>query len=363
MRFLRVGSSSAIVLAVAVLAGCGGGGGGGGSTGGPVPIPSTPTPTIAPTQAPAAGGYVTPSGGVTQLGPASTFSSSLLGASTDGTLVVQSAESPAEPPASSATLTEYDVTVTESAAGQKPSSLRRASSAGARPESLALYRPRMDVRESALRAAAKRTVAGFGPRIALNGTPALRRPSSFSQGASRVFHVQQGAITGVNGSCTPPQQSVGGDCYLAVTATLQYVSAHGYVWVDNSIDASYGFSAADYQATGAAMDNDYAIETDVFGPAFFSTNNGYTQCDSSGNPLPQSSYQPRVDLSGSDPHISILVTRALEGTGEGGYFDSTNLVNDQELNCPTHGVHVPSNDLPLIVLEADKFPATSGTVT
>ena len=104
------------VFAAAVLAACGGGGGGGGSTGGPPPVNVTPTP--APTATPGPN-FVKGVSGVAQIPPnaSNTFSSSMLGASTDGTFVIQSADTPARPTGSSFTLTEYNVTASESAAG------------------------------------------------------------------------------------------------------------------------------------------------------------------------------------------------------------------------------------------------------
>ncbi|HEY6234145.1 MAG TPA: hypothetical protein VIW69_03440, partial [Candidatus Elarobacter sp.] len=340
------------VFAAAVLAACGGGGGGGGSTGGPPPVTTTPTPFP----------YVAPAGGVTQLGPGSPFSSSLLAASTDGTFIVQSGDAPAEPPASSATLTEYDVTVAESAAGQKPSSAKRTASVFAawHADGVAQppYRLNMDFRASQLRRIAARALSALThTRI----TQSVRHASSFAQGATHTFHVLQGTITGTGGTCTPPQLSAGGQCYLDVVATLQSVSAHGYVWVDNAFDASYGFASADWTATGQRFDAAYARETVAFGPAFFNAVNGYTQCDASGTQLPPGSYQPPVDLSGTDPHISLLVTRALENTGEGGYFYGGDLANDQEENCAFKSAgHVPSNALPLVVLGADKYQLQAG---
>jgi hypothetical protein len=351
MKLLGVRPALAVaVFAAAVLAACGGGGGGGGSTGGPPPVTTTPTPFP----------YVAPAGGVTQLGPGGMFSSSLLAASADGTFIVQSGDAPAEPPASSATLTEYDVTVAESAAGQKPSSVKRTASSVAvsRPDGVARlpYRLTMDFRAPQMRQLAARTIGTLGhTRI----TQSFRHASSFAQGASHVFHVMQGTITGTGGTCTPPQQSAGGQCYLDVTATLQYVSSHGYVWVDNAFDASYAFTAADWPATGQKFDAAYARETVAFGPAFFHAVNSYNQCDSTG--APTTTPQPPVDLSGSDPHVSLLVTRALENTGEGGYFYSGDLANDQELNCVFKTGHVPSNALPLVVLGADKYQLSAGT--
>ena len=324
----------------------------------------TPTPTITPTATPtpASAGYVPPSGGVTQLGPNATdvFSSSLLSASTDGTFVVQSADAPAEPSGAASPLTEYDVSVSESAAGQKPSSAgRQFASFASRADGPAMgYRARRDFGQVAVsRMSRKLSSLGYVAR----SPQTTRRTSALTVNTVRTFHVLQGTITGTGGTCASPQVTIGPYCYVDVPATLQYVSNHGYVWVDNAVDASYGLGSVDWQATGTAFDIDYAREIVAFGPAFFNSTARYTQCDAQGNTIPsQSQYTPSVDYSGSDPRISVLITKALENTGEGGYFYSGDLVNDQEQNCSFGGnQHVPSNATQVFVMGADKYGTTS----
>jgi hypothetical protein len=360
---VRVRPAFAVVV-LAALAACGGGGGGGAVPGGGGGGGGGPTPTPVPTATPSSS-YVAPTGGVTQLGPAASnqFSSSLLTPSTDGTFVVQSSDTPTAPPASATTLTEYDVTAAESAAGLKPGSQGRAFAALAtRAEGAAFgsFRPRRDSRQDSLRELAQRSTSAMARTG--RAPQSVRRTSSFSLNAVHTFHVVQGTITGSGGTCTSPQIQVGTSCYLNVTATLLFVSSHGYVWVDQGIDSSYGMGAGDWQAVGSAFDTDYAREVVAFGPAFFNQMFQYTQCDASGNPItPQSSYAPTVDYSGSDPHISILVTKALESSGEGGYFFGNDMVVDQELNCPSHGnQHIPSNALPMFVMAADKYQLSGG---
>lgn len=333
----------------------------------PTPTTPTPTPTTAPTNAPAAG-YVAPTGGVTQLAANSSnaFASSMLSASTDGTFVVQSTNTPGEA-AAGTTMTEYDVTATETAGGQVPSAARRNGAAFARAVAegaqLPGIRPRTDPRTAAL---TRRFTARSRVRTTVaRRAESVRNASSFSVGAHRVFHVDQGTITGAGSTCSAPQQQAGSDCWIDVPATLQAVSNHAYVWVDDAMasDASYKFNSNDWTTTATTFDTDYAREVAAYGPAFFQQKFVYKQCDASGNALPYpSGYSPSVDLSGSDPHISMLVTKALESTGEGGYFDFRNDLNDQELNC-SGGPHEPSNQLPMFVMGADKYPASSGGTT
>ncbi len=361
----RVRPALAVVFFAALAACGGGGGGGGGGTGGPPPPVPTPTPP--------APGYVAPSGGVTQLGSNSSnqFASSMLSASADGTFVVQSTDTPAEA-AAGTSLTEYDVTASETAAGQVPGARTRVSAnvrvaANQRApmaveRMLVPYRPRFDPRTAALTrrfTSLSRSRVPLGRRV-----ESVRTAQSFTVGSTRVFHVLQGAITGVSGSCNPPKQSQGGECYIDVPATVRAVSNHAYVWVEDAVynDSSFGYSTNDWNTTASTFDTDYARETAAYGPAFFHANGQYQQCDTTGAQLPQGSYQPPVDLSGSDPHISMLITNALAGSGEGGYFDFRNDLNDQELNCSFKGPHAPSNQLPMFVIGADKYNTGSSNV-
>ena len=344
------------VAVVAAVAACGGGGGGGGST---IPIGGVATPTPTPNPS----GYVAPTGGVTLIPPApgNKVSSSMLNASADGTFVVQSPDTPIEPPASSTTLTEYNVSASQSTAGQVPGSVLRAPAVASREDFTTRipFRPALDPHSNSLRPAAFHGRSTL--QVARGGimVQSVRRPSSL-QGDVRQFNVIQGVITGGTSSCNPPQVPVGTGCYLTVTATLQFVSNHAYVWVDKAIDSSYNMTATDWSATGTTFDADYARETAAFAPAFIpGTTSSYQQCDINGAALQPSQYAAVPDLSGTDPHISILITNALESTGEGGYFDFSSLLNDQELNCAVHP-HIPSNALAMFVIGADKYKLSSG---
>ncbi|HEY0380602.1 MAG TPA: hypothetical protein VGC72_00140 [Candidatus Elarobacter sp.] len=358
------------VFASAVLAACGGGGGGGGTGGGVAP-PVIVTPTPVPTATPPAPNFVKGVSGVAQIPQiaSNTFSSSMLGASANGTFVIQSADTPRPPSTSSFTLTEYDVTASESAAGltSSTSKARIASSTGREGTNTVLpSRPHLDPRTEMLQ-----TLQLRSPRTVVQrarSTQTMRRVSAFAVGTTRTFHVQQGTITGVGGTCTPPKIVVGSGCYIDRPTHLRSVSVHAYVWVDDAIDATYNLTQADWDATSATFDGDFARLTTAFAPAFNAglapfdgTNNTstYQQCGTNGSMLAQSfpPYQATPDLSGADPHISILVTNALENTGEGGYFDFSNDLNDQELNCS--GAHVPSNNLPMFVIASDKYGSSN----
>jgi hypothetical protein len=295
------------------------------------------------------------------------FSSSMLGASSDGTFVIQSTDSPATPTGATPTLTEYTVTASESGVNVTTSASkgRLASTVGREGVSAGMsFRPHLDPRTSALR-----PFHGRSPLTARRGggrsVQSVRRVSDFAVNTQRTFHIQQGTITGVGGTCNPPQIAVGSSCYVDRSTHLKAVGSHTYVWVDDAIDASYGLTQTDWNATSTTFDGDFARETTAFAPAFnaglasfdnTSSTATFQQCNSSGAPLAENfpPYQATPDLSGADPHISILVTNALENTGEGGYFDFLNDLNDQEINCFSHP-HVPSNNLPMFVIGADKY--------
>jgi hypothetical protein len=356
----RVRPAFAVVV-LAALAACGGGGGGGSVPGGGGGGGPTPTPAPAP-------GYVAPSGGVTLLGPSASnqFASSLLNASADGTFVVQSLDTPVEP-AAGTNLTEYDVTATETAGGQVPGSVARiavvarvaAAARGATTVEHTFappYRPGFDPRTTELN---RRFAQSRSRAVSSRRVESVRTTQSFSLSSHRVFHVIQGAITGVGGSCNPPKVSVGGECYIDVPATVQAVSNHAYVWVEDAVsaDASYGYAASDWTTAATTFDTDFARETVAFGPAFFTPVQQYSECDTSGKPV--QTQNPPVDLTGSDPHISILFTNALAANGEGGYFDFRNDLNDQQANCSFGGAHAPSNQLPMFIAGADKYSGTT----
>ncbi|HWT06724.1 MAG TPA: hypothetical protein VN224_13265, partial [Xanthomonadales bacterium] len=329
------------------------------------------------TSPPVATNYVKGVSGVAQIPQISsnTFSSSMLGASADGTFVIQSNDSPGRPSGSSFTLTEYNVTASESAAGvtTSASKARVASSVGFEGTNARLpFRSRVDALTPALQRFHGRSTLTVLPGSGGRSVQSVRRVSDLAVNSQRTFHVQQGTITGVGGTCTSPQITIGPYCYIDRSSHLLAVGSHAYVWVDDAIDASYSLTQTDWNATSATFDADFARETAAFAPAFNAglrafdgTNSGgptYTQCGANGAPLQQSfpPYKATQDLSGADPHVSILITNALENTGEGGYFDFLNMLNDQEWNCAYgSSAHVPSNNLPMFVIGTDKYGSSA----
>jgi hypothetical protein len=284
-----------------------------------------------PSAVPTAPGYVSPQAGVTQLFPTSSgvFASAILAASADGTLVVQSAETPAEPRDYTPTLMEYDVTASETAGIAGSAVLRTArgaSQAAAIPEQMS-FQPRLDPRTSAT-TLFRHARSPFGPLVRGVAPQSVLRPSAHALNDQQTFAIRTGAITGVTTACGTGQLSAGGSCYENVSAHLLAISQHGYVWVEDALSGQYGFTQADWTAVATTFDTDFAREVAAFAPAFLATNPtpSYTQCDVTGATLPKTSWLPVPDLSGNDQHISIVITAALDLTGEGGYFDFDNLL-------------------------------------
>lgn len=354
----------AALLVCAALTACGGGGGGSG----PAPLPVvTPTPVISP--APIAtltapptggGGFVPASGPITALSAVSgNFGSTMLATSTSANFIVQSGSQPAKP-SNPAALGTFTVTASEST-GLATSALTRSGAAQAR----ALATLAEAHRAAAVDGFREIPPATFGIERIVASLPRIsgdvRAPQSVRQlkanvGDQRQFTVLYSGIGGASTQCPNPVQNF--TCYVNVTATLKAVSQRAYVWVDNvSLGNPNEFPDQSVFATTAAnFDSYFAIETQAFGPGYSPANvSNFAQCDTNGNQLPQNQYQPIPDMTGVDPHISVLITDALVGTGEGGYFFGGDLIAQNILNC-SPPLRYPSNGLPMIVIGSDNYP-------
>ncbi|MFN2459366.1 MAG: hypothetical protein ABR591_01540 [Candidatus Velthaea sp.] len=342
------------VLALALLvAGCGGGGGGGSSSpAAPAPVVTTAPPVVPPNTS-----FTVATGGVTTLAanPANTFGSTLLPASTDGTFIVQSPETPAESGDANFTLLEYTVSGSESA-GQSTSAVQRAPQAAVRTsDGGAPVRVRLDPRSTTNYT---RSVLRAHPlRLGANGGRAplgVRRAQALTAGATQTFHIDQFKITGAGSTCANPV--AGFQCFVDKPSTLVSVSNFAYVWVDNAVlnNAAYNLTQTQFDAVGTDFDSVYAKETALFGQAFVSASPtpSFQQCDSSGRVIAPT---PVPDLSNTDPHISIVITNALESNGEGGYFSLANLFNEAELECASPGNIEVTNHTKMLVIGADSY--------
>ena len=117
-----------------------------------------------------------------------------------------------------------------------------------------------------------------------------------------------------------------------------------------------------FTTTASNFDQYFAIETQAYGPAFRNSptpGNSRNAMTRTGNQLPQSQFEPIPDMTGGDPHISILITDALAGTGEGGYFYSGNFFAQNILNCG-NAPRAVSDELPMVVIGSDNYTTGPG---
>jgi hypothetical protein len=357
------------VVVLAALAACGGGGGsgsvpgggGGGGGGGPTP---TPVPTATP-----GSGYVAPTGAVTLMAAtgSGTFGSALLPSSADGVMTAEVATTPTEPP-SAGSFTQYAVTVKETA-GVGTSTVSRSPESLRALQSLIRQNHQLQaadgLRERATDVAATRNLFGTlsATRTAASGARRTHAAPG-TVGQMRQFKILTSNI-GNSGGCAGGGTSGTYICNVTIPATLEAVGVHANVWVDNaSLNTLGEFTnvPAEFQTIASKFDHYYAVETAAFGAAFypggqpiqFSFNSTKGQCDPNGNPLPQSSWQA-VDLSGAGgTSIDVVITDALAGTGEGGYYDSGNEVPQQVWDCAPSPRQI-SNNTSMFVITGNNY--------
>ena len=337
----------AALLVCAVVTACGGGGSG------PAPGPVvTPTPLVT-----GGGGFIPASGPITTLSAVNgNFGSTVLPSSSSANFIVQSGSQPARPGTPS-NLATFNISASESA-GLSTSAVARAGQTQTRAADTIAEAHRAiaadGLREIPPSAFGIERIVANLPRAASNmrAPTAIRLPKA-NLGDQRQFSVLYSGIGGASTTCPNPVPNY--TCYVNVTATLKAVSQRGYVWVDNvSLANPNEFPDQSVFATTATnFDSYFATETQAFGPAFSPANvTAFSQCDSNGNTI---SPQPVPDMTGTDPHITILITDALIGTGEGGYFFGGDLISQNILNC-SPAPRYPSNGLPMLVIGSDNYP-------
>ncbi|BDE07168.1 hypothetical protein WPS_24440 [Vulcanimicrobium alpinum] len=310
-----------LVLAEALLAACGGGGSGGG--GATVPQTTATTPAA--------------SNGVTLL---SAYGSALVArvapSSNDAVVLAQAATTPTEP-SSGASLTQYAATITDAAGTTGASAQRAAASARAAELRARILENRDAERADGLR---EQTLRPERTRALLRGLTAQPARATSSTrttrtvvgtvGTQRQFFIITSNI-GNSGGCAAGTGNGQYQCAKQITATLEAAGAHGNIWVDDASLATAGEFTnvpSEFQQVAADFDRYWQIETNAFAQPFFSGAQpivfGYsstkTQCDTSGNPLPASQYTKTDLSSANNTSIDIVITDALAGTGEGGYY-------------------------------------------
>jgi hypothetical protein len=347
------------VFAAAILAACGGGGGGGTGTGGPPPVITTPTP-------PPPTGYTPPSGAITLTAATSggVFGSAITAGTANGLMTGEVASTPTEPPSGSA-ITQYSATVKETAGVGTSSTARSAESARALRALISQNHELQAadrLREQPTNPSAERRL--FHTISATRSSAAQSRRTQAAQGTvgqTRQFKIQTANI-GNSGGCAGGTSNGTYVCFVPITATLRAIGVHGNVWVDNQQSPGEYTIANEFQTIASRFDAYYATETAAFGPAFYPTSQpvAFTysaskpQCDSSGNALPQPAWQS-TDLRGANgTSIDIVITDALAGTGEGGYYTVVNEVSQQVWDCAPAPKPI-SNNTSMFVISGNNY--------
>ena len=362
------------VFAAAMLAACGGGGGGGGGSvcpafgcGGSV----VPTPTPVPTGTPASG-YVAPAGAITLMSGTAggLLGSAILPASSDGLFTVEAASTPTEPP-SGGTLPQYSVTVKETAGVGTSSAARSTQSTRALQAVIAESHQLQTadrLRERPSNVSAQRALfRSVGATRSASAQLRRTQAAPGTVGQTRQFKILTANI-GNAGGCAGGSTSGAYVCNVTITTTLRAVGSHANVWVDNAQSAGEYTIAGEFQTIATRFDSYYNIETSAFGTAFYPGSSPIlftfgaapkTQCDANGNQLPQNQWQS-VDLTGANgTSIDLVITDALAGTGEGGYYTIANELPQSVWDCGTAPKQV-SNFTSMFVITGNNYSGVGG---
>ena len=342
------------VIALSALAACGGGGGGSS----PVPpgvggVPTT-VPTAIPisvvTPVPVITGFVAATGPVTTLGGAGGFGSTIMNGANTAVFLAQNASTPAVV-GQGGSLQSSPVTISESA-GQSTSSRVRTTQAlrpaqpfvrdadfRRRPDVLDLH-DKMRVITQALRQSA------VSARSAQSIRSTKTTPQNFTVGQDYTFHLQAGNISGTST----------GPATKDIVAHLYSQSLRANVWLDknDATPAEYQSGIqADMDIVLARFEENFKTETAAFGPAYTTKNLPFEQCDANGTVL-STNIDPGTDTTGTtDPQMNIVITNALQGTGEGGYFFGADMLSQSQANCVPGTPKIVVNNLKMFVMTSD----------
>jgi hypothetical protein len=155
-----------------------------------------------------------------------------------------------------------------------------------------------------------------------------------------------GATVGTQASLWVQQGSLGGSrTNVKVPATLALQTAHGNIWIDNSIASAL---SADLAQIGADFENAYASDTAHFAmPDYPSSAPGlqpqFSSCNSSG--AKQGTTGAYI-AEPADHRINVMIVSSQNLGGLGGYFSGANYMHQSALNCLGGGYE--SNEAPFI---------------
>jgi len=174
--------------------------------------------------------------------------------------------------------------------------------------------------------------------VGVSGTVAAARtresvlPSTIRVGAQAAIWVQRGPINGSRPS-------------VPIPSTLLAQTAHGNIWIDNTIAASLESSVSQI---GADFENAYASDTAHFASPDYPANASglqpqYNACSANGSK--QGTTQAYI-TEPQDRRINVMVVNSSALGGLGGYFSVANYMPQTALNCLNGGYE--SNEAPFI---------------
>ncbi|MBV9271749.1 MAG: hypothetical protein JO165_11685 [Candidatus Eremiobacteraeota bacterium] len=313
---------AALLVSAAVLGACGGGGGGSSL----VTASQSGTNIVPP---------VSTDANITQLSATNgAISSSIRAGSHSAIIAVMSGAGDLAPAGNA--FAEDSLALTTSASGSQ--SAMRFPHAALQQRTPVEAFPADDARTQAL-------VRRMQPSV---NAPARVRTQSFI--AARV---------GTTSNIWVQKNSLGGNggAYQSVPATLEIQTAHGNIWIDDSLVSGSGssssFSAGSLSATVAQIGNDfenaYASDTAHFASADYPASApglspSYKACNADGSDA--GSTKAYIGEP-ADGRINVMIVNPSSfGAGLGGYFSSVNYMPQVALNCL--GGSYRSNEAPFI---------------
>lgn len=121
------------------------------------------------------------------------------------------------------------------------------------------------------------------------------------------------------------------NAYIQVPSTLEFTSAHGDIWVDNTLLATSGgpLTTTAIQTIGSDYDNAWASDTGKIGSPDWTSSSpdagDVTSC--AGQPTP-------IFIPDTDDRQAVFIISSASNGGFGSYFDPANLIyNDVASNC------------------------------
>jgi len=340
------------IIALTALAACGGGGGS---------SPTPPTVTAVPTATAASGGFVVATTPVTTLsGAGGAIGSTITNGANTAVFLAQSATTP-DVVSANGTLASAQVTFTESA-GQSVSTRTRSAqtqhSTGrfVRDADFQRRSDAVDVSEkmrSIVQSMRSTLVTG---RSTQSTRQTRTTPQNFVLNQEFTFQLQGGNISGTTSAPIIP-----------VRAKLISQLTHVNVWLDDTDLANQqeffpGGFQADMDLTAQRFEANYLIETAAFGPATTTANVPFSECDANGKPLvpPATAPDAPTDTTGhTDAQMNVVITNALAGTGEGGYFFGADMLSQAQANCIPGTPKTVVNNLKMFVMSSDKYVAST----